>query len=66
MVCCAFDSGLVGDKCMLQCVVYTMCCTVCGGRYIGEPQRPVWEQFQEHYREVKMLVVRIHGLTLPS
>ena len=58
MICRACDAGLVGGNCMLQCVVYTMCCTVCGARYIGETQRPVRERFQEHYREARALVVR--------
>ena len=58
MVCRACHAGLVGGKCMLQCVVYTMCYTVCGDRYIGKTQRPVRERFQEHYREAKALVVK--------
>ena len=58
MVCRACDAGLVGGKMYVAMCCYTMCCTVCGGTYIGETQQPVHERFQEHYREAKALVVR--------
>ena len=53
--CRACDAGILGGRCLLRNVVYSMFCSLCGQEYVGETQRCIRERFQEHYRQARAL-----------
>ena len=57
--CRACDAGLSNGDCLSKNVVYSMCCSVLGGEYVRETERPLLVRFQEHFLQAKSGAVRL-------